>query len=361
MGVHIVGGSVIKIDRHFELGYRDLAYRVIRDCSECLDVDYVVISSTLPELSAHQVDLGTHIIQWIGRRVPVVRVESGESSGLAAVELAASLVESGRVEKALVLGVEKVTEYPTYTANYLYTLTLDYEYEVLRGVTPPAYASLAMKELIKSGVRRECFSNWAIKMHENAAVVPHAMLKFKISHDSLKDTQILADPLTLYDSFAFGDGAAAVVVSSTPNRSNSSVEIVYSNTEVGLPAYAREKISDLTASAKALKESLERFGLDLRKVVVELHDSYTPYPIAILRALRYLDSECDLSNFEYLNLSGGLKARGHPIGATGVYQVYEVFKLLTSGLGGKTTSSEYGIVHSMSGPDNLSRVLVLKR
>lgn len=361
MKAYIVGGSVLKVDRHFELGYRDLAYRVMRECSECSDVDYVIVSSALPELSAHQVDLGTHLVQWVGKKVPVVRVESGESSGLAAVELAASLVKSGSYRRVMVLGVEKVTEYPTYTANYFYTLTLDFEYEVLRGVTPPVYAALAMKELIRSGVKRECFSGWAIKMHENAVSVPHAMLRFKISLESFRDAQVLAEPLTLYDSFAFGDGAAAVVVSSEPNRSDSSVEVVYTRTEVGLPAYARDGVADLTASVRLLKEAIARFGLDARETPVELHDSYTTYPIAILRGLGYLDGGCDLTGFEFLNTSGGLKARGHPVGATGVYQTYEVFRLLTSGLGGRVAPSEYGIVHSMSGPDNLSRVVVLRR
>jgi acetyl-CoA C-acetyltransferase/acetyl-CoA acyltransferase len=361
MGAYIVGGAVAKVDRHFDLGYRDLAYEVTKECSGCLDVDYIVVSSALPELTAHQVDLGTHIAQWLGRRVPVIRVESGETSGLAAVDLAASLVASGRGRKVLVLGVEKVTDYPTYTANYFYSLMLDYEFEVLRGVSPPAYAALAMKELMKDGVRRECFSSWAVRMHENAASIPHAMLGFKISYDSFKDSQVLAEPLTLHDSFALGDGAAAVVVSNSPDPKASSVEILFSAAEVELPAYSRERISDLNASSKLLKLSLERYGLDLRRVAVELHDSYTPYPIAILRSLGYLDSECDLSELEYLNVSGGLKARGHPIGATGIYQVYEVFKLLTDKLGGKTSPSDYGLVHSMSGPDNVSRVLILRR
>lgn len=361
MRAYIVGGYAIKVDRHFELGYRDLAYRVLRDCQECSDADYMVVSSALPELSAHQVDLGTHVAQWIGKKVPVVRVESGESSGLAAIELASSLVSSGRSRKAIVLGVEKVTEYPTYTTSYFYTLTLDFEFEVLRGLTPPAYAALAMKELVRSGVRRECFTNWAVKMHENAVSIPHAMLRFKISSESFKDAQVLAEPLTLYDSFALGDGAAALVVSPAPDRSNSYTEIVSSAAEVGLPAYARESISDFAVSAKLLRESAENFGLELKKAVIELHDSYTPYPVAILRRLGYLDDKCDFSDFDYLNTSGGLKARGHPIGATGVYQVYEVFKLLTSGLGSKTALAEFGVVHSMSGPDNLSRVLVLRR
>lgn len=361
MGAYVVGGAALKVDRHFELGYRDLAYRVLRECPECSDVDYVIVSSALPELSAHQVDLGTHIVQWIGRRAPVLRVESGESSGLAAVELAASLAASGRAKRVLVLGVEKVTEYPTYTANYFYSLTLDYEYEVLRGISPPAYAALAMRELMGSGVKRECFSSWAVRMHENAVSVPHAMLRFRISQDSFKDAQVLAEPLTLYDSFASGDGAAAVVVSSEPSGRDASLEIVYSGAEVGLPAYLRDRVSDLSASVGLLRRVSERFGLDLRRIAVELHDSYTVYPVAILRGLGYLDERCDLGGFEYLNLSGGLKARGHPVGATGVYQAYEVFKLMTDGLGGRTVPVEYGLVHSMSGPDNLSRVLVLRR
>ncbi len=361
MGAYIVSGAVVKVDRHFERGYRDLAYDVVKECPDCLDVDYVVISSALPELTAHQVDLSTHIAQWLGRRVPVVRVESGETSGLAAVDLAASLVSSGRNRRVLVLGLEKVTDYPTYVTNYFYSLILDYEFEVLRSVSPPAYAALVMKELMRGGVKRECFSSWAVKMHENATSIPHAMLRFKISYDSFKDSQVLAEPLTLHDSFALGDGAAALVVSSSPNTNASSVEIVFSATEVGLPAYLRENISDLTASVKLLKLSLERYGLDLKKVITELHDSYTPYPIAILRSLGYLDGGCDLNEFEYLNTSGGLKARGHPIGATGVYQAYEVFKLLTDRLGSKTASTDYGLVHSMSGPDNVSRVLILKR
>ncbi len=361
MRAYVVGGAALKIDRHFELGYRDLAYRVVKDCPECSEVDYVIVSSALPELSAHQVDLGTHVVQWIGRRVPVLRVESGESSGLAAVDVAASLVASGRAGRVLVLGVEKVTEYPTYTTNYFYSLTLDFEFEVLRGVSPPAYAALAMKELMSSGVKRECFSGWAVRMHENAMRTPHAMLKFKISPESFRDAQALAEPLTLYDSFAFGDGAAAVVVSSEPSRSDSSPEIVYSGSEVGLPAYLRDRVSDLAASVGLLRRVSEKLGLDLRKAAVELHDSYTVYPVAILKSLGYLDERCDLGEFEHLNLSGGLKARGHPVGATGVYQVYELFKLMTDGLGDRTASAEYGLAHSMSGPDNLSRVVVLKR
>jgi acetyl-CoA C-acetyltransferase/acetyl-CoA acyltransferase len=361
MRAYIVGGSAVKVDRHFEYSYRDLAYNVLSSCEACGNAEYIVVASALPELMAHQVDLGVHIVQWAGRRVPVVRVESGESSGIAAVEVATSLIHSGTARKVVVLGVEKVTEYPTYIANRMYSLILDYEFEVLRGVSPPVYAALAMRELLKVGFSRECFSSWAVKMHENATRIPHAMLKFKISPESFKEAQVLAEPVTLYDSFALGDGASAIALSSEPVGYEVAVEVVYGSSEVGLPAYARDRVSELQASTKLLKQLRERFGVDLRKVTVELHDSYTPYPIALLYSLGYIDTRCELSELEFINLSGGLKARGHPIGATGVYQVYEVFKLLTGGFDGVSVSSEVGVVHSMSGPDNASRVLLLRR
>jgi len=361
MGAYIVGGSIVKVDRHFEYGYRDLAYKVLSSCEVCGDPDYIVVASALPELMAHQVDLGVHIVQWAGRRVPVVRVESGESSGVAAVEVATSLVRSGTARKVVVLGVEKVTEYPTYIANRMYSLILDYEFEVLRGISPPVYAALAMKELMRSGFSRECFSSWAVRMHENATRVPHAMLRFRISVESFKDAQVLAEPVTLYDSFALGDGASAIAISSEPADYEVAVEVKYSSSEVGLPAYARDRVSGLEASTKLFRQLEEKFGVDLRKVAVELHDSYTPYPIALLHSLGYIDTRCELGELEYVNLSGGLKARGHPIGATGIYQVYEVFKLLTGGFDGVSVNSEVGVVHSMSGPDNLSRVLLLRR
>ncbi len=372
---YLVAAAMIKVGRHFSLSFKDLALEVVKSVVESTGYeapDYLVVSSTLASLQSQQLDVSTIIAQSLGLSgkcfIPSTRVETGESSGAAAVEVAVALVKSGMARRVLVVGVEKMTEYPSAKVNADYSKILDFELEVMRNITPPNYAAMIMKDYMRRyGVSREDLTAWPVRMHENASRNPNAQLPFKISRDAVLKAQVISDPVTLLDSFPLGDGAAALLITDEgfiPPKSEA-VEILATHSSTHIPLYLRDRLASLPATAHLGKvaDSLLPSGWR-RSSAVQVHDSYSIYGVMALEALGFAKPGCGCSaveELEYLNPGGGLKARGHPIGATSVYGVAELYKLLTEGFAGLTFSGNYGLIHSMSGPDYNSRLIILKR
>ena len=151
--VYVIGSALTKVGRHFTRGYKELAGEVISNViskSGIESVDLVVVSNMLSDSILDQLDLSTILMQNLGMtKVQALRIETGESSGLAALEVAWAAIKSGAAEKVLVVGVEKVTEYPTYKINKVYGKIVDYEIEFIRNITPPDYAALIMKAYLR--------------------------------------------------------------------------------------------------------------------------------------------------------------------------------------------------------------------
>ncbi|RLG82053.1 MAG: thiolase family protein [Thermoprotei archaeon] len=370
--VYIASSSMINVDRHFNRGYKELAGVVVKDVIEGASVeqpDYIVVSSMFAESSLNQLDLATILTQHLGLKpVPAIRVDTGESSGLAAVEIAYSLITAGRADTVLVVGVEKATEFPTRVTNRFLSKVLDYEVEVLRNITPPNYAALIMKEYMKRyRVSREELTIWPVKMHENALRNPYAQLKFKITPSKVLNAIKISEPITLYDMFPIGDGAAALILASSKVARKSGREVLLVRDVVSAtsrPLYLRDDITRFESIATLISMLRRKYGFRIDDAVYEIHDSYSIYAYIILEELgiaRRGASYKEVENLVYVNVSGGLKARGHPFGATGVYQVSEVYNIMVKGAGGVRFDGTFGLTHSMSGPDYNSRLCLLER
>jgi len=365
----ISAACMTKIGRHYKLGIKNL----IQEVATCIEErigsrpDYLIVASTLSALQTHQLDIATIAAQYLGwSNIPSTRVETGETSGIAALELAQYIVKSGAASKVLVIGVEKMTEYPSNKVNTDYAKILDYDTEYVRNLTPPNYAALVMKEYMKKyGATRDDIAEWPVKMHANAVNNPYAQLRFPVSKEGVRNAMIISEPITLLDAFPVGDGAAAVLVTDESARSKDTIEIVAITSASAPSLYLRENITELPATKVAwasLKRKLEVQRLN--EVALQVHDSYSIYGILALEALGMSDrgKACSIiPSLEYLNVGGGLKARGHPIGATGVYQVAETYELMIEGFAGKQYSGEYALIHSMSGPDYNARLALLRR
>jgi acetyl-CoA C-acetyltransferase len=375
--VYINAASGVEIDRHFDKGYKSLALESVRRMEKSfgtIEPEALVISSMSPESMGEQIGLAGVLADYLGlRRLKVFRVEMGEASGLAALMASYSLIASDLVKSVLVLGVEKVAELATSSIVRIYSMIGDSEYMGLYGISPASEASILAKlYMARYGYSYEDLFRWPVTMHKNATRNPHAQLRFTIKAESYKDSPIISEPLRLLDAYPFGDGASAIYMGSRPREVAIEVSGIGSSNDVH-DAASREDPLFFTSVRDSFEEALKMAGVDRGSVrYLEIHDSYTPYPYIILESMGFVERgearkrfSQDTSSIDrvYVNLSGGLKARGHPWGATGIYQVYELFQILSGmwdpiGIG---TVDGYAVAQSMNGAGSQSYIAAFRR
>ncbi|MEM0504417.1 MAG: thiolase family protein [Sulfolobales archaeon] len=372
--VYIASASMIRVSRYFTKSYKELAFDVVDEISRNLsndglnNIDYVIVSNVFSDSMLDQLDISTILTQELGLTPkPALRIETGESSGLAAIAHAYALIKSGLASSVLVIGVEKSSEYPTTAINKHLTKLLDYEVESIYDFALVNEAAFLMKEYMERyRYSREDLSSWSVKMHSNAVRNPYAQLKFTVTKEQVVNSQVLSDPLRLLDSFPIGDGAAAILLTSNDGLISNSdyveIEAVFQAT--ALPLNLRDNILELPATKLLFSRLVKECKVDINDAVLEIHDSYSILGYLIIEELglvRRGKAPEVINDLNNVNLSGGLKARGHPIGATGVYQVAEIFKILTEGLGDVRRNVTWGLAHSMSALDLNSAVVVVRR
>ncbi len=374
MRTYVVGSGVTKVDRHYERNYLSLINEAVNKALadsglDISDIEYLVVSSAFTDSILNQVDPSTYIAQNLGfRKTRALTVSSGEVSGAVALDYAHALIRSGKARKVLVVGFEKMSEYPSWIINRVYSKILEHEIEGIKNVSPPEYAAMIMQEYVRRyGVSREDIVKWSIKMHENAVKNPYAQLQFNISLDLLNRALRISEPITMLDSHPIGDGAAALLVtdeSITKKMNGALIEVVDIESSVNLPIYLRDDITYFSSTAAAYKKISSKNEIRLDKTVaVNVYDTYDIYGLLIIEALEICGRgealKC-LDEMPYLNIGGGLKARGHPVGATPLYQVHELRELM-SGSSWVKYDGEISLAHSMSGPDNNAWLILLRR
>ncbi|MEM2204480.1 MAG: hypothetical protein QXI22_09025 [Sulfolobales archaeon] len=370
--VFINAGGAVEVDRHFDKGFKALALEAFRRLESgygSVEPDTLVISSMAPESMSEQIGIAGVIADHLAlRRLKVFRVEMGEASGLAAILTAYSLVSSGLSRGVLVIGVEKVSEYPVSLIAKVYSMIGDSDYTGLYGISPASEAAILAKIYMdRYGYSYEDLFKWPVLMHKNAVKNPHAQLRFMLKSDSYKDSPIISEPLRLLDAYPFGDGASALYISGAPGDTAVEISGVGSSND-SCDAVSREDPLFFRSVRESFDDALRMAGIARDRVkYIEIHDSYTPYAYIVLESLglvergdapRKISMESSSIDTTYVNISGGLKARGHPWGATGVYQTYEVFRSL---LGEAELSDSYGAVQSMNGPGSQSYSVIMRR
>ncbi len=346
--VVIAGCSMTRVGEHWDKPLRLLMAEPALQLLESLnwpEVDKVYVACALPESFSQQIHLGPLAVDQLSiSGIPSLRIEAACASGGVAVHEAFISIKSGLYDSVLVIGVEKTTELTSQRVTRSLSHLLDHDYEAIHGLTLPGFYALLMRRYMHHyKVPLEAFGEFAIQMHKNAVENPLAQLRFPISMERYLNAPIVADPIRLYDCSPAGDGAAALLITSLERGKSISDELI----EIAGSAVVTDSLSlsdrvisiGFTSTRMAAEIALKMAGEMRRSVdLLEVHDVFTVAGLISLEDLGYarkgeagkltLEEVISRDGDLPVNPEGGLKARGNPIGATGVYQIAEAVQQL---------------------------------
>jgi acetyl-CoA C-acetyltransferase len=343
-------------------------------------LDSLYVGCMSSGLFVQQEHLGAMMADYLGMRgLPATRVESACASGGLAVRQAYLEVAAGVSDIVLASGVEKMTDCSGDEATNALAAAADQEYEVFHGATFPAlYAMMARAHMARYGTTSEMLAAVSAKNHANGAKNPVAQYPFEVTVEQVLGSTMIADPLHILDCSPITDGAAAVVVTSeeiAKKLRKPYVKIVGSGVATDTIALAqREDLTTIKAATVACERALDMANKTMKDVdFAEVHDCFTIAEIMIMEGLGLWDrgkagpavvaGETALDGKFPINSSGGLKSKGHPVGATGVAQVVEVYKQLTGQAeNGRQIpgSPKVGLTQNMGGTGASSVVHILE-
>lgn len=355
--VYVLGAEMTKFGKS-PLSARELALVASRKAIESAGVSptdvqagFVANAFSLSEKQGH---LGPIVMSGLGiPDVPASTVESACSSGASAIREAWINIIAGIYDCMLVVGVERVSQLDTITATTYFSFGSDYVFEGACGASfPGLYGSVARAHMTKYGTTEEELASVAVKNHDNALKNPNAHLHKKITIDDVMKSPVVASPLKLYDACPFSDGAAAAILCSEEflarngrKGSHEPIKILASGRAGGTGAlHQRPDLTTLQAAVLAGREAFKMASMTTKDIdFVEVHDCFTIAELVALEDLGFfprgeaakagLEGRTRLNGEISVNPSGGLKAKGHPVGATGVGQVVEVFEQLNHAAG----------------------------
>ena len=295
------------------------------------------------------------------------RIDQTSSSGGAGVHSAWQSVASGASDLTLLIGGEKMTHRSTAEAtDVIASLTHPAEYK--HGVTLPSFAGLtARRYLHQYDAPRESLAKVAVKNHKNGVDNPHAQFQKEVDLDTVMESPIVADPLRLYDFCPITDGSAALLMCPESVASEYADEYaVISGIGGATDTHVVHERADPTVMGGVVDSSTiayEQAGLGPDDIdVAELHDMFTILEFLQSEGLGFFeqgegwkaveDGVTDRNGELPINTSGGLKSKGHPLGASGVAQVYEIYKQLTGTAGPRQVDAETGLACNVGGFGN---------
>jgi len=303
-----------------------------------------------------QVHLGPVIMSNLGiSDRPSLSIESACGSGSVSFREAYANVAAGFYDVVLVTGVEKVTHTGTEWTTTYFSYCSDFFYEGKAGASfPGLFASMARAYIHEFNATEEDFAQVAVKNHNNGLLNPKAHLRKKITVDDVMSSAVVASPLKLYDCCPFSDGASAVILCSekfAKDHGGNYIEVLGSG-RGGSPAalQGREHLTTIPSTKIAAEAAYKMAGITPKDIdFAEVHDCFTIAEVVDSEDLGFFEKgkgveavregKTNLNGEISINPSGGLKSKGHPIGATGVGQVVEVFDQLTGKAGERTVKN----------------------
>jgi acetyl-CoA C-acetyltransferase len=371
--VSVIGIGETKMGRFPERSIKDLILeageKAINDSGISREkVEALYMSNFNAQFLCGQGHIGPLATEVLGLgTIPATRVEGACASGSLAFRQAWMAIASGIYDVVLVGGVEKMTHQTTETVTAGIASASDFEIESSIGATFPAlFAMIANRYFHEYGNVRDEMAMCAVQNHENALLNPNAQLKKKISIEQVRNGVPIASPLTIFDCSLVSDGAAFVVLASTDFAkevcSKRLVEVIGCG-QAGdtLTLGSRKSLTTFNATVKAAKQAYAMAGIKPTDVnLAEVHDCFTITQIINVEDLGFFEkgkgalavaNGMIAPNGEIpVNISGGLKAKGHPIGATGLSQIFEVVTQLR-GEGGERQigNAEIGLTHNIGG------------
>jgi acetyl-CoA C-acetyltransferase len=342
-------------------------------------IDSMYVGCMSSGLFVGQEHLASLLADYLGQvPVPSARIETACAAGGLALRLGFMEVASGMSDVVLVSGIEKMTDVSGYEATYALGTAADQEYEGYHGLTfPGLYALIARAHMEKYGTTREQLALVAVKNHSNGSKNPLAQFPFEITVDSVLNSVMVADPLRILDCSPITDGAAAAIlcpVEMARKMNKPVVKIIGSGHATdSIALSSRKDLTWLEATYQAGKRAYAMAGKKPKDIdIIEVHDCFTIAEICVLEALGIFEKgkagnavEDELTYLDGkipVNTSGGLKAKGHPVGATGVAQVIEVVKQLRGEAGKRQIKDpRIGMAQNMGGSGGSTVVHIFER
>lgn len=382
--VAVLGIGQTPVNEHWGKSIRELAGDAIlaamNDARIPVDVvEALYIGNMMSGMLSKQENLGPLIADWVGMRgIEAAKIEAACGSGAAALRTGIMGVASGMMDCVIVAGVEKMTEGLPGEVTASLATAADADYEGAQGLSFVAINALVMRRyMYEYGWSHSDFAPFSINAHANAVNNPYARLREAVTEKNYTNARMIADPINLLDASPTGDGAAAVVLVPADRVHSAGRPIV---TVVGsalatdsVAVHDRKDPTWLSAAAKSAQKAYSQAGLGPADIdLFELHDAFSIMSALSLEACGFakrgqgvrfgLDCEIGINGKLPISTMGGLKARGHPVGATGIYQVVEIVQQLRGEAGvNQVENAQIGMAQNIGGSGAAIATHILKR
>ncbi|PSP75719.1 3-ketoacyl-CoA thiolase [Halobacteriales archaeon QS_1_68_20] len=361
----------------FAAAYEDALDSVAGDLGAA-DVDEAFVGNL--GVGGRQIGLaGPAVTEHVGLDgTPTTRIENACAAGGSAIRHGVQAIRSGMADVVLAGGVEVMTDLSGDVTRYWLGVSGETEWERLSGTTfAGVYAQMASAHMAEHGTTREQLSHVAVKNHRHGSMNPHAQLGFECSLEDAENAPVVADPLTLYHCCPTTDGAAVAFLASedvVDEFADHRVRVAGSGAgtaPVGL--FERDTYTSIPASRDAAEMAYEEAGVGPGDLdFAEVHDCFAIAELLAYGDLGFCDpgeagefvasGATELDGDVAVNTSGGLKSKGHPIGATGVGQAVEAFEQLTGHAGDRQVEgARYGLAHNVGGSGGAATVHIFER
>lgn len=365
----VIGIGQTKVDEHWQKSLKDLAFEAaiaaLQDAGR-ETVEALFVGNMLSPLVSGQNHLATLIADWLGiHGAEAVKIEAACASGAAAFRSGLMAVASGEIDSALVVGVEKMTDKAGRDVTAALATAADADYEVDQGVSFVGLNALVMRRYMHEyGWKHADFAPFSINAHANAVHNPYARLQHPITLEQFEKSSMIATPVNLLDASPIGDGAAAALIVPLEKLRMAAKYILVAGSGAATDSIAVHDRRDplfLSAAYLSSQQAYRQAGVSTAEIdVFELHDAFSIMSALSLEACGFaergqgprlgLDNEIGVTGRVPVCTRGGLKARGHPVGATGMYQIVEVIQQLR-GECGKTQvdGAKVGMAQNIGG------------
>jgi acetyl-CoA C-acetyltransferase len=373
--VYLIGIGQTKVTKNADIRGRYMAAEVIGKAIEHAGIErkqvgMLIAGNMTAGRLTHQQQLGALFADIAGLRgVEAVSTETACASGAAATRWGVMSVGGGFHDVAVVCGLERMTHAPLEDVTAALATAADWELEGVKGESFISLNARLMKRYMETyGVTAKDFGHFAITAHDNGLTNPMGFLHKKIDMECYLNSRMLVDPVKLLDAPPVCDGAAALVLATEEvaraAHRNGLPMIKVAGSAIGtdsLALDARRAMLELDGVAISTRRALEQAGLKNEDIdIFELHDAYTIITTLSLEAAGFAEKgkgvhfgkEGEITRTGKLPIStfGGLKSRGHPVGATGVYQLVETYMQLTGTAGeNQVPDPEFALVQNIGG------------
>ncbi len=381
--VAVVGIAVTKFGELWSKSLRNLLaesqFAALEDAKlSPKEVDMIVTGNMLAGELSGQTHLGAMASELLNLNIPSYRVEGACASGSLALSAGINAIKAGAANIVLINGAEKMTDIATNQINSALMSASNEETEGFQGATFCAlYAMMARAYMHEYSLTRKQLAMVSVKNHKHGSLNPTAQFRNEITVDQVLESTLVADPLTLLDCSPISDGAASVILASEEvARKITDTPIWILGSSIATDSIAlhdRKSLLEMPATAIAAQKAYQQAKISPEQInITEIHDCFTIAEIIAMEGLNLVEKGAAGKTVEEgmtyydgkipINPCGGLKACGHPIGATGIKQVVEVAKQLRGEAGRRQVANPmYGLTHNVGGTGATVAVNIFKR